>query len=190
MATPGLGLLVRQHEDGWFDGLAVLDPTVRVLPGDPEAGHPDAVVIEDLARLRRSVMEDLARTLGPVFAAVRRQTRLGMPAMWGGVADSIGFVAVADAAAHGEEPRVAFADALRFVDELVKIAPIPRVRPALVGVPSPAGVAHEMVRGTCCLWYRTQPDPDPRGEGYCDSCPRRDPVDQIRRWADWYETGS
>jgi hypothetical protein len=178
-------LLVRQHEDGWFDGLAVLDATVRVLPDDPEAGHPDAVVFSDLTSLQRSVVEDLAQTLAPVFAAVRRQTRHGMPAMWGGVADSIGGVAVADAVAHGEDPRVAFVDALHFVDELAiaERVPMPRVRPTLVDVAWSGGTTPEIVRGTCCLWYRTQPDPDPCGEGFCDSCPRRDPLDQGRRWA-------
>ena len=106
------GVLVRQHEDGWFDGLAITDRTVRVLPGDRVGRLPGC------GRVRRpdeppsrSVVEDLAQTLGPVFAAIRRQTRLGMPAMWGSVADTIGGVAMADAVAQAEDPRGAFADA-------------------------------------------------------------------------------
>jgi ferric iron reductase protein FhuF len=180
-------LLVHPHPEGWFDGLAVRTPTVWMLPGDPDAGHPEAVVMEDAAHLRRTVAAELATTLALIFGDVRRRARLGSPAMWGGVADGAGAAAVVDAVARGDDPVTAFEEAMTLVRDIAAHAPVPRVRPSLVPVAWSGGIGHEMVRGTCCLWYRTQADPDPSGEGYCSSCPRRDPQEQRRRWARWLE---
>lgn len=175
-------LLVHRHEDGWFDGLAIRGARVVVLPGDPESRHPDAVVVDDLGALRSTVAAELASTLGLAFGAIRRQGHLGPPAMWGAMADAAGFAAVADATARGRDPATAFEEALALVDAVADFVRLPRVRPSLVQVPWSGGRGYEIARGTCCLWYRTQVDPDPAGEGFCDSCPRRDPDDQRRRW--------
>lgn len=176
-------LLVHPHPDGWFDGMAVRVPKVRMLPGDPDSKHGDAVVVDDLAVLRGSVAGELAATLAMIFGAIRRRARLGQPAMWGGVADGAAFAAVSDAVAQGADPEAALVEAMSLVEAIAARAPLPRVRPSLARIEWSGGVAHETVRGTCCLWYRTQVDPDPSGEGYCDSCPRRDPEDRRRRWA-------
>jgi hypothetical protein len=176
-------LLVHRHEDGWFDGLAIQNPTLILLPGDEDAGHRDAVVVEDAPALRSSVAAEIATTLGQIFRAVRRRARLGLPVMWGAMADSAGYAAVADAAARGCDREAAFAEAMVFVDAIAEVAAMPRVRPSLVQVAWSGGVSHEIARGTCCLWYRTQVDPDPMGEGFCSFCPRRDPDDRRRRWA-------
>ena len=81
-----------------------VNAAVRVLPDDAAAAHPDAVSFPDLARLQQAAMEDLARGMTPVFGAIRRRTRLGIPAMWGAVADTIGWAALADANAARRGP--------------------------------------------------------------------------------------
>ena len=174
-------LVVHRHDEGWFDGLAIVNPRLVMLRGDRDSGHRDSVVVEDVATLRSSVATEIAGTLGMIFGAVRRRARLGLPVMWGAMADSAGYAAVADAAARGCDRQAAFDEAMVFVDAIREVATMPRVRPSLVQVAWSGGVSHEIARGTCCLWYRTQIDPDPMGEGFCSSCPRRDPEDRRRR---------
>lgn len=100
--------------------------------------------------------------------------------MWGGVADTIA-AAVVDGKEASE--RSAFDEATALIDALAAVAPIPSVRPTLVDLVRDGRTVRRLRRGSCCLWYQTQTDPDPCGEGFCDGCPRRDPVDQQRRWA-------
>src|SRR5262245_33380114 len=38
-------LAVHRHEEGWFDGVAVHDARLRVLPDDPDAGALDVDIV-------------------------------------------------------------------------------------------------------------------------------------------------
>lgn len=180
-------LFVHRHEDGWLDGLSVASPAVRMLQDDPQAGHPDAIVVEDEAALRRNFATEAVAVLTPLFGAVRARTPYGVRGMWGAVADSIAGGATWRARQHDEDGAAAFGRAMELVAILATQTSNLRVRPKLVPVEWSAGVHHFSCKGTCCLWYQSQESPDPSGEGYCSSCPKRSPESQAQRWARWLE---
>lgn len=166
-------LAVRRGDDGWWDGLAVLQPEVLVLPNDPCAADRDAVVVEDPGSLRAQVATDAVVALEQVFAAVRARTKYGARSMWGGVADGIGREAVRTAGPPGVDAAVVeqrFAEGMAFVDAIAERAPMLRRRPALVNGPS-VTASPRSIKGTCCLKYLTQPSSNRTGEGHCAICP-------------------
>ena len=185
--TDRSAVFVRPTDGGWFDGLAIEDATVLVLADDGPTDREGVRVLPSIAAIRDASAASIAPILGVTLAALRRVGPLGAPAFWGSVADSIADAAVSDATSRGADPTVAFAAGASLSDAIGRQVGMGRVRPTLVTVPWSGGVAHEVRRGTCCLWYQTQEAPDPRGEGYCGSCPRRDADDQRQRWARWLD---
>lgn len=181
------GRLVHRHADGWFDGLAVVAPIVFVLPDDPAAGHPDAVLLDDEVALRRRFVAEAVAALTPLFAAVWARAPYGVRGMWGAVADGIAGGALRQARRRDEDGDAAFAAAMTLVDALAAETPLLRVRPSLVTVEWSGGTGHGSRKGTCCLWYKAQEARDPRDDGYCTSCPRRDRDHQRARWARSFE---
>jgi hypothetical protein len=182
------GLAVHRAPGGWFDGLAVRRPVLWVLAGDPAALDLDSKVVPDVAALRSQVARGLVGVLGPLFDTLRARAPVGLPAMWGAVADAIASGALADARWHGTDGNTAWREASRLIDVLERAAPALRARPALERVDWSGGCAHFAVRGVCCLYFRVSRCPrDPRGDVYCTSCPFRDDADRRRRWAAWLE---
>ena len=151
--------------------------------GRPGGGTEDVRVLRRSTRSGDASAASIAPILAATLAAFRRVGPIGAPAFWGSVADSIASASVSEATAHGSDPAVAYAEGASLSDAIGQRVAMGRVRPTLVTIPWTGGVAHEVRRGTCCLWYQTQEAPDPRGEGYCTSCPRRDLDDQRLRWA-------
>jgi hypothetical protein len=123
--------------------------------------------------------DGLVAVLGPAFATLDRVTAIRTPLMWGALADAIMSEVVEDALARDASVADAVAEGAALVEAIDAAVSLPRVRPVVVAVSG----RHAVRRGTCCLWYRTQPSADPCGEGFCDDCPRRDPADQRQRWA-------
>ena len=179
------GLLVHRHEESWFDGLAVLDPTVRVLSVDPDSGHADAVVVADvdaLPRHRRGRHRRRRHAVvrrGPGAGAVRARAACGArwaTASWAG---RCGRLTKAAATSRRPSPR-------RWRSSTRSRARAPlRARPALQVVAWSGGTAHVARKSTCCLWYKRPPEPGT--DGYCLACPLLDPDDQQSRWAAWFE---
>lgn len=180
-------LLVHRHAEGWIDGIAVLDDLVRVLPDDPDAGAPGTEIVADAAIMRRDLATEAAELLTPMFELLRSWAPFGLAGMWGTTADEIAGTAVWAARRAGHDCDEAFRAAGELLDELATRAPRLRVRPTLVEVPWSKGTASLARKGTCCLWYKTQTEPDPSGEGYCSSCPLREPTSQVERWSRWLE---
>jgi hypothetical protein len=177
-------LAVRPHQGGWFDGLAVLDPDVWMLPGDPDAAHPDSVIVSGLADLRIAFIAGTAALARRVFPAVRARAPFGMRGMWGSLADGLGARVVAAAEEGGGDVDAAWADVARLLDLLEAWAPVRPTRPRLDRVDWDAGSKAFTVRGTCCLFFKTvEGPPDRFGDDYCTSCPLRDDEWRRQRWA-------
>lgn len=182
------GLAVHHHEEGWFDGIAVRSTRLWVLPGDPDAGHPESDVVDDLAALRSVLAAELVEVITPIFAAVRRRAPFGIRGMWGSLAD--GIVATALWRAHRTGGDVtAVADAAQaLVEAVAGRVPALTARPRVESVAWRGGTGWFAAKGSCCLWYKTfDGTPDPRGEGYCTSCPFRDDDSRRARWASHFD---
>ncbi|MDI1461640.1 (2Fe-2S)-binding protein [Catellatospora sp. KI3] len=175
------GTAVHRHPDGWCDGVAIAHPQ-RPPADDPlhpaapdPAADPFRTAAHDPAdEAYRTAARDVVAALGPVFEAIRARTRIGRPAMWGGLGDMIAAAAVDQARYRGTDPGVAWHGAQRLVDAIAEHAPQVRARRSLVVIahPGPAGF---VARGTCCLDYRV-------GGDYCTRCPLRTPEDRLARW--------
>ena len=89
---------------------------------------------------------------------------------------------------HRTSTDVAFDGASEFVDVLAANASLLRVRPTKLAVRRNDGSSTVVAQpGTCCLYYKIEPGADPAGEGYCTSCPLREPVSQQARFATWLD---
>ncbi|GHJ44017.1 hypothetical protein Cs7R123_13590 [Catellatospora sp. TT07R-123] len=153
------GTAVHRHPGGWCDGVAIA------------SAHPQPV--DDPFR---TAAADLVTALRPVFAAIRVRTRIGRPALWGGLGDVIAGTAVDQSRHRGTDPQAAWAAAQRLIEAIAEQAPQVRVRRSLVVLAHPTGPAGFVARGTCCLDYRV-------GGDYCTRCPLRTPEDRGARWA-------
>lgn len=182
------GIALHRHADGWFDGMALKDPTMWVLPDDPAAGSPDAVVFEDEKALGSALAAEVARVVEPVFAAVRSATRYPTRSMWGSLADGIAGTALWRGVRLGTADPALWDRAGAFLDRLEERTRLLRIRPSLAEIAWSGGVAQLSVKGTCCLYFKTfEGKPDPCGEGYCSSCPFRAPESRTEKWASWLE---
>lgn len=75
MDAPNVALSLRQ-------GVAFLSPRCYVLPGDPLADHPDAIVLPDREALRAQLAQDMTETHAtPLFRTLRSVAPYGIPAM-------------------------------------------------------------------------------------------------------------
>jgi hypothetical protein len=127
----------------------------------------DAGWIEDIESRSTRVVTDVEElvaqidaTMTPLFAALRTRLRLGFVGMWGTVADAL-----------FDDPELLELVAARVGTRM-------RARPRAHLVAWQGGVHRQLVRGTCCLWYKVFPEESgceasPDGDGYCWSCPHR-----------------
>lgn len=173
-------LAAHRHEtEGWFDRITLRQPTFTALPDDPAAGHPHVTVVGDVGDLHRRFAHRLATAVAPWFDAVRRRVPFGRRGMWGQVADDLCGTALWTARRAGLSQHAAWEESHAVVNLIADVVPELKVRPRLFPVRWSGGETLFQVKGTCCLWYKTQPAPDPCGDGYCTTCPFRD--DDARR---------
>jgi hypothetical protein len=179
---------VHQHDDGWFDGLAV-DGVLRVLRDDPEAGAPGTLTADGIDELRQVLAADIVAVATALFAEIRRLAPVGTGGMWGLLADG-----VAAAALYHARPGDAVAtwsEVCALLDELAAHVPALRVRPRLFRTEWSGGTEWSSVKGTCCLYYKTfDGRPDVYGDGYCTMCPLRDDRWRDRALRSWLEAGA
>jgi hypothetical protein len=182
------GMAVHRHPDGWFDKTALNRPTLWVEAGDPAAGHPDAVVFENLNELYVRLAGEVVRLIEPVFSAVRAATRYPTRSMWGALSDGIAGSAVWRGLRKGTSDPGDWDRAMEFLDRLEERTRLVRTRPRLAEVVWSGGVARLSVKGTCCLYFKVfDGEPDPCGEGYCSSCPFRTDESRQQKWSTWLE---
>ena len=173
LPDPDAPLWVHRHEDGWFDQVAFEHVGVLVAGDDAGGAHPDATVVD--AELAVVHGRALAARLGPVLDAVRALTPFGRRGLWGSAADQVASVALWAARAGGVDLDATWRTAVRVNDALAGSTPWIRSRPRAFTVQAGGRPTLFTVKGTCCLFYKTQPQPpDPCGEGYCTTCPFRD----------------
>lgn len=170
----GSGLWLHRHDEGWFDGVAFASAHVEVLADDPEADHPDAVIVVDQATLAERYANALVEMLTPLLEAVRRRTPYGLRGLWGALADDLTGTALRAARLSGTDGWAAWALSQAVLDHVAARQTHLRRRPTPFPVSWTEGEALFQVKGTCCLYYKTHDGPlDPDGDSYCTTCPFR-----------------
>lgn len=166
------------HQDGWLDAIAIEGPGMAVVPGDPAAGEPGVVVVADEGALRAHLVTSLLGHLSPVVAAIRARSPIGLRALWGTIADDIGF-AFLTAGRH-----VGALDLARAEADAVLAAASPPLQALPVWFPFEhrGEPTLHLIRDTCCLAHKTT------DHGYCTTCPSTSDEERCQRLCDWLDT--
>lgn len=178
--SPVDNVAVHRHDDGWFDGVAVPGAPVAVLVDDfrvPQGGVEVVVERESLLAL----VAQRVLGIGAVFATIHADCPIGLPALWGGLADAVAAQALWLARLLDADREAAWRDAHTIIERLAGAQPLLRQRPQRFPVDYSGGQELFKVSGTCCLYYRTIEAPDADGDGYCATCPLRTDTSRTRR---------
>lgn len=175
---PSATFLHRAGGEPWFDEISVTGARLHVLADDGAAGRAGVFVARGLAELHAAVVDQLLELLPPLFDAIGRRGRFGRSGMWGQVADLVAGNAIWTAHSARTDQQAAWAEAGELIVLLRSRVPSLRARPRPFPVTAPSMSQLFQVKGTCCLWYKTQPDAHPDRDGYCLTCPRR--TDDVR----------
>lgn len=181
LPDPAGELWFHRHDEGWFDLVAFETTRVYITAADAAAKHPDAVVVRAADQIRLHA-RGLVDRLTPVLEAVRASAPFGRSGLWGGVTDHLASAALWAARAGRTDARDAWRLAEAAIDTMAEERRWLRARPRLFPVTTADGPTAFSVKGTCCLYYKTQPQPpDPSGDSYCNTCPFRDDDSRRRR---------
>lgn len=164
-------LVVRLDEDGYLDRVAVRSPQVAVLPDDPAAAHPDAEIRADVDALLDHAASAAVAVLNPVIAQVRAVSRFGVVPAWSVAADSVLGTATMVPLYLGDDERAGRERGVALLDALVAHGARVRTRGTSLTLRR-AGTDFELpVRGSCCFYYKTEPETEAPGDEYCGTCP-------------------
>lgn len=164
--------LAFRHDPGWVRDVALRPGRFWCLPGDPDAGHPDAIVVADEtelgAELRREVVSHATRFLHVYGPLVRIRHR----ALWAAVTDVLDTSLLLAGRAFGSA-QAGVADArlvlARRFEPLTSASTTCSVR-------DDRGRLHwTRRRGSCCYYYAL-----PGVEQPCATCPRTDDAGRAR----------
>ncbi len=161
-------LAVHRDERGFVDRLALVSGRFWTTSRDPEASHPDAMIVTgdtlDLPRLRA----ELELHFEPVIEAVRAQAPFGKRAMWLSLADNCAWCL------HEFSERLGLPGDRAEEIALLTQGPGSRLRGGTrLLVLDVNGERHGFVeRGSCCLSYRL-PDSE-----RCNTCPLHKPEER------------
>lgn len=154
-------LALRFDERGYPEGLAFRGPRFAALPDDPDAGHPDAVVLSSEEEQLFWLRDRISPGLPGLFAVLRRaRPRRGERVLWGVAVDSCAeaFLHVGEAFGRQEE---ACAHAETMLSGSASLS-----GPTNYFVLEHTGGAEPTrIRNACCLHYKT-------GNEACFTCPR------------------
>lgn len=157
---------VRFAEDGDLENIAWQGRSFAALPDDPDASHPDCIVLQTREELREYMHKQLLASLTPIIDSISAYSSMGKPGLWAIAADysAYSFAALGemtgDESIGVEESRL-FSTAKSRLSVKRSFIPIEHV-----------GMTHYLLdRTSCCLYYKVE------GGGYCHSCPHR-PLDE------------
>ncbi len=171
----------RIGEDGIVRELALRQPRFIALPGDPDAGHADAMVLPDSDALRGWLRERLVNGhMAELIPLLRPRTRRGPRALWGTVSDMCSGALAILAEVEGTPASAARLD--RECHAFLSTGPPLVDGPPLCPIVHAGGLVSGWQRVTCCLAYRL-PDSE-----LCVSCPCLNAEERARRLRAQLET--
>jgi hypothetical protein len=168
-------LHLRYNEAGEAEAITVAGGSFAALPDDPDAAHPDAMVVANQDALRERLRTEVETHGGEVIAQICGRLGCKPRGLWLNVADSLAGTLIWLAQEHDRTVGLAMLEAE--VDALVRQPGSPLHSTQIGLLPLTAGERSEVVldRATCCYWYKME-DGD-----YCTTCPHRTPADREAR---------
>lgn len=167
---------LRFEEDGDLGAFAWRGHNFAAMKDDPDAGHPDCIVLPSRDALREYLRASIIAHFIPIIDALRTRSSFGKPGLWALASDSSAsaFTWVAemlgDVSLGLEEARMFGA------------APSPLQRKRDFIHIEHCGLSYEMPeRISCCLYFKVE------GGEYCSSCPHRPQEEQVERIKSWLE---
>ncbi|MFD0776283.1 (2Fe-2S)-binding protein [Streptomonospora algeriensis] len=184
--TDRAALLDERHL--WFPWLAtsafgaptITSARMAVLPDDPAAGHPDAVVVPDEDALNAIAARHLVGAFSPILDALHAHTRVGLRTLWGWVLDTQHFYMLNPARFLGRDAEAAWHRAGALGDALIEAGAVTRARPRLFPFYEDHPRGTWAVRGTCCFDYKGDPE-----HGFCTTCPLKCDSDRRTELQEW-----
>ncbi len=168
-APPADRLALHRSAAGVVDAYAVASRTTVRRGPSGEAEGELVVAADVVAALTTPLVETLCDRL-PV----------GVPMVWGGVADALASYVLWFGRETGTDTGRLWARTERLVDRLTAVTAL-RTRPRLMPVRWSGGTDDYATRGTCCLYYRTCGPDTPTELRYCSTCPLRDEDERTGR---------
>ena len=136
------------------------------LPEDPDASHPDCVVLPTRDALRAYMREQLIAHLTPLVESISAYSSLGKPGLWEIAAEYTAFAFVALGELLGDEA-IGAQESESFSSPQSRL----HVRRGFIPIEH-IGTTHYLLdRISCCLYFQVE------GGRYCHSCPHR-PVEE------------
>jgi hypothetical protein len=162
---------LRFGEGGFTEGLAFVGPRFYCLQEDPEAGHPDAVVLGSTDHLIDEARVALSEThVAALVPALReRGVRRGTRALERAAADVCAEAFIFVGRGLGREAE-GVEGAGRLLGGASRISAPVNYRV----LEYPGGSEATRVRSTCCLYYKT-------GNGVCFTCPHKTDEERVRQ---------
>jgi len=159
-------------ESGALQEVALRPGRFWCLPGDPDAGHPDAVPVADEASLGAVLRHEVIAHATRFLAVYGPQVRFGRHTQWAEVTDRLDKALLLAGHAFGS-PQAGAADArLVLADGAKPLTSASRIRQ----VTDDHGRTHwTRRRGSCCFLYAL-----PGVEHPCASCPRLSDAERAR----------
>lgn len=157
---------LRIGENTDIQNLAWRGHRFAALPDDPDASHPDCMVLPTRQALREYMREQLTSHLTPLVDTISTYSSLGKPGLWEIAADYTAFAFVALGELLGDEA-IGMKESQAFSAQRSRLS----VRRSFIPIEH-LGTTHYLLdRVSCCLYYQV-------GDGkYCHSCPHR-PVEE------------
>jgi hypothetical protein len=176
---------LRQHPEGWFDGIIFADPEIAILPGDDGVADPFAKVLAGRHALCEYWARGIVAVLGPIFDAVASNGRFGRRGLWGnGLVDRTFATAIDLGISVGNDREP---DARALLDAAQAVAPIRLPEPRVQEVSWRGGGVALPVKSCCCLFYKTFEPEQRRPESFCTGCPLIDDNERADRFAAWLD---
>lgn len=160
----------RFNTDGDPEVFAWRGRVFSALEDDPQASHPDCIVLPSQDALREHLRNCVIEHLAPIVEALRTFSSIGKPALWALAADSSASAFTWIARLMGNQS-IGVEEARMF-----NAAPSLLYRKRDFIQVEHCGLNHAMTdRLSCCLYYKVE------GGNYCTSCPHRPHDEKIAR---------
>jgi hypothetical protein len=143
-------------------GVRFTSPRFYALPDDPDAGHPDAVILPDRDALRGRLVQQLEQEHAePLFATLRSVAPYGLNGMRANYVDRL-VSAVIWIAESLKDPEIARSEVPAFVSRMTETR-----RAGIIELHHDGRAGIYQQRSGCCLNYRLP------GKEKCDTCSLR-----------------
>lgn len=179
-------VFLRHHPGGWIDGIAFADSAYVVLPDDPAAADPQAIVVPDRAALYAHWARATTSVLTPLLDSVASQGRFGRRGLWAnGVVDCAVATATGLSRRHPEDTDRLVAVTTALLDALDRLTRASSPRARLFPVLWREKTYLFDVKSACCLLYKTVLPHARQAGSYCTGCPLIGDDDRAARWRRW-----